>query len=89
MMTALAAGAGAEETKVGSMTVDEIKSALGMSVYLQGGYTYNFADPDNQTNDLRVFDHEANSFTLDLAQLVFTKDAPVGGVGLQTETLGR
>ena len=38
MMTALAAGAGAEETKVGGMTVDEIKSALGMSVYVQGGY---------------------------------------------------
>src|SRR5574340_910904 len=83
MMTTLEVGAGAEETKAGSMTVDEIKSALGMSVYVQGGYTYNFADPDNRTNDLRVFDHEANSFTLDLAQLVFTKDAPVGGVGFK------
>lgn len=83
MMTTLAAKAGAEETKVGNMTVDEIKSALGMSVYVQGGYTYNFVDPDNQTNDLRVFDHKANSFTVDLAQLVFNKDAPVGGVGFK------
>jgi len=81
IITAWAAGAGAEETKVGGMTVDEIKSALGMSVYLQGGYTYNFSDPDSQENGLRVFDHKANSFTLDLAQLVFTKDAPVGSVG--------
>ena len=70
-----------EEPKAGSMTVDEIKGALGMSIYLQGGYTYNFQNPDARENRLRVFDHEANSFTLDLAQLVFTKDAPVGGVG--------
>ena len=81
MIAALAAGAGAEETKVGGMTVDEIKNALGMSVYLQGGYTYNLEDPDSQENGLRVFDHKANSFTVDLAQLIFVKDAPVGGVG--------
>lgn len=72
------AGVWAEETKV-----DEIKSALGMSVYVQGGYTYNFTDPDNQTNELRVFDHKANNFTVDLAQLIFTKDAPKGGVGFK------
>lgn len=83
MMTTLVAGAGAEETKTGGMTVEEIKSALGLSVYVQGGYTYNFEDPDNQTNELRVFDHKANSFTVDLAQLIFTKDAPVGGVGFK------
>jgi hypothetical protein len=65
------------------MTVDEIKSALGLSVYVQGGYTYNFQNPDSGENSLRVFDHEANSFTLDLAQLVFIKDAPVGGVGFR------
>jgi hypothetical protein len=62
-------------------TLDDIKKFLGMSVYVQGGYTYNFKNPDSQQNDLRIFDHEANSFTLDLAELVFTKDAPVGGVG--------
>ena len=83
LITALTAGAGAEETKVGGMTVDEIKNALGMSIYLQGGYTYNFENPDSQENGLRVFDHKANSFALDLAQLVFTKDAPMGGVGFK------
>ena len=62
-------------------TLDDIKKFLGMSVYFQGGYTYNFKNPDSQQNDLRIFDHKANSFTLDLAELVFTKDAPVGGVG--------
>jgi len=81
MLVALAAGSGAEEKKAGSMTVDEIKSALGLSVYIQGGYTYNFEDPDSGENELRVFDHNSNSFTVDLAQLVFTREAPAGGVG--------
>ena len=70
-----------EEKKASGVNVDEIKKALGLSIYLQGGYTYNFENPDSQENGLRVFDHKANNFTLDLAQVVFTKDAPVGGVG--------
>jgi len=79
----MSAGASAaEEAKPSALaSAEEIKNALGMSIYLQGGYIYNFRDPDSQENGLRVFDHKANSFTLDLAQLVFTKDAPVGGVG--------
>jgi hypothetical protein len=81
VLMALAVGAGAEEPKIGNMTLSELKSALGMSIYLQGGYTYNFEDPQSQVNDFRIFDHEANSFTLDLAQLIFAKDAPVNGVG--------
>jgi hypothetical protein len=75
------AGARAEEKQAGSMGVEEIKKALGLSIYLQGGYTYNFENPDSQENGIRVFDHKANSFTLDLAQIVFTRDAPVGGIG--------
>ncbi len=61
--------------------LDDIKKMLGLSIYFQGGYTYNFDNPDSQENDLRVFDHKANSFTLDLAQIVFNKDAQLGGVG--------
>jgi len=80
---ALAAGAAAEEAKTGGTTLDEIKNALGMSIYLQGGYSYNFQNPETGENRLRVFDHRENSFTLDLAQLVFTKDAPLGGVGFK------
>ena len=75
------AAAAPDQTKPAGLTLDDIKKFLGMSLYVQGGYTYNFKNPDSQENDLRVFDHKANSFTLDLAQLVFTKDAPVGGVG--------
>ncbi len=70
-----------EEKKASGMTIDDIKKMLGLSIYLQGGYTYNFENPDSQENGLRIFDHKASSFTLDLAQIVLTKDAPVGGVG--------
>ncbi len=73
--------AGAEETKKAGMTAEDVKKALGMSVYLQGGYTFNFENPDPRENELRVFDHRANSFIIDLAQLVFVKEAPVGGIG--------
>lgn len=71
----------AETAKPAAMTVDQIKDLLGMSIYLQGGYTYNFRNPNSQENELRLFDHKANSFTLDLAELQFLKDAPIGGMG--------
>jgi len=70
-----------EEKNASGTTLDDIKKMLGLSIYLQGGYNYNFENPDSQENGLRIFDHKANSFTLDLAQIVFTKDAPVGGIG--------
>jgi len=86
MSLGLGITAGAEETKpeaakTGTMTVDQLKELLGMSIYLQGGYAFNFRNPDSQENDLRLFDHKANSFTLDLVQIQFMKDAPLGGVG--------
>jgi hypothetical protein len=74
-------GVWADEAKPAGTTVDDIKNMLGLSVYLQGGYTYNFANPDSQVNGQRGFDHEANSFTLDLAQIMFNKDAAAGAVG--------
>ncbi|MBI5075546.1 MAG: porin [Nitrospirae bacterium] len=73
----------AEEAKPVGLNADEIKKALGLSINLQGGYTYNFRNPDSGENRLRVFDHEANSFNLDLAQIVFAKDAPMNGVGFK------
>jgi hypothetical protein len=73
--------ADASTTKQTGTTLDDIKSWLGLSIYFQGGYNYNFANPDSQVNGLRVFDQKANSFTLDLAQMVFNKDAAVGSVG--------
>jgi len=61
--------------------VNGVKDFLGLSIYLQGGYTFNFRNPDSGTNRQRIFDQEANSFLLDLAQIQFARDAPRGGVG--------
>ncbi len=71
----------AEDAKPAGTSIDDIKKLLGLSVYLQGGYTYNFRDPSSKENELRIFDHKANSFTFDLGQVVFNRDADVGGVG--------
>jgi hypothetical protein len=74
----------AEEAKPApGLNVDEIKKALGLSIYLQGSYNYNFNSPDSGLNDLRVFDQKANSFMLDLAQIVFQKEPPIGGLGFK------
>jgi hypothetical protein len=61
--------------------VNGIKDYLGLSIYLQGGYTFNFRNPDSGINEQRIFDQKANSFLIDLAQIQFLKDAPVGGLG--------
>jgi len=90
--------AGAEETKPEAkpeakaeekpaakpaISLEEIKDLLGLSIYLQGGYTFNFASPDSGTNEQRIFDQKANTILLDLAQIQFMKEAPVGGVGFK------
>jgi hypothetical protein len=49
--------------------------------YVQAGYTYNTNTPASQENDFRVFDHKADSFGLDLAQIVVSKDAAAGNAG--------
>jgi hypothetical protein len=74
-MAAFAAPVFAQEAKPApGLNVDEIKKALGLSIYLEGSYNYNFNSPDSGLNDLRVFDQKANNFTLGLAQIVFAKD---------------
>ena len=78
-----APGAKAEakaETKP-AVSLEEIKNLLGLSIYLQGGYTYNFNNPDSMTNEQRLFDQKANTFLIDLAQIQFAKDPAVGGLG--------
>jgi hypothetical protein len=76
---ALAAPAFAQHAKPAGPNADEVKKALGLSIYVQGGYTYNgnasnVGAAQGEENDLRVFDHKANSFTLDLAQIVISRD---------------
>jgi len=68
------------ETKP-ALSLEEMKNLLGMSIYLQGGYTFNFNNPDSMTNEQRLFDKKANTFLIDLAQIQFAKDPPVGGLG--------
>jgi hypothetical protein len=81
MTFTFAGGVRADDAKSSGTTIEDIKNMLGMSIYLQGGYTYNFANPDSQENGLRIFDHKANTFTLDLGEIVFSKDALTGGIG--------
>jgi hypothetical protein len=73
-----ATGVLAEEAKPAGLKPDDVKNALGMSFYLQGSYIYNGNASQMTTgsgqNDLRPLDHSANSFTLDLAQIVILKD---------------
>jgi hypothetical protein len=56
-----------------------------MSIYLQGGYTYNGDASTGEKNDLRVFDQKANSFGLDLVELVFSKDPAAGMIGYKVK----
>ena len=92
MMFALAMNAGSEEAKPEAkgeakpgakpaISLEEIKNLLGMSIYLQGGYTFNFNNPDSLTNEQRLFDKKANTFLIDLAQIQLAKEPAVGGLG--------
>ena len=78
-LTAWADGQKAKKTD----PVEKLKKELGLSVYLQGGYTANLRGAS--TNDWRVFDHSGNSFTLDLMELQFLKAPSLGHVGFKVK----
>jgi hypothetical protein len=86
-LIAMSAAAFAEDAKPAApaLNADDLKKALGLSIYLQAGYTYNgnagTINGEPEQNDLRLFDHKANSFVLDLAEIVFAKDPALGTVG--------
>jgi hypothetical protein len=71
----------ASEAKPAGLSVDDLKKLLGLSIYVQGGYNYNFENPASRENDLRVFDQQENSFLLDMAQILFNKDPQLGEIG--------
>jgi hypothetical protein len=78
-----ATGVFAEEAKPAGLKPDDVKNALGVSFYLQGGYIYN-GNASQMTsgsgvNDLRSLDQKANTFSLDLAQIVVLKDPSAPG----------
>ncbi len=80
-MAIVAAAAFADEAKPAAplVSADDIRKALGISFYLQGGYTYNARASNGATqsseNDLRLYDHSANSFTLDLAEIMISRNS--------------
>jgi len=86
-IVALSSAAFAADAKQASsgISADDLKKALGMSIYLQGGYTYNGAASSllstGLENDLRGYDHKANSFGLDLAELAFSREPGAGVIG--------
>jgi hypothetical protein len=90
---ALTAPVFAEDAKPAGLNPDDLKKALGMSIYLQAGYTYNgnassetgVAGGPGSENNLRVYDHKANSFGLDLAEIIFLKDTSPGAIGYKVK----
>lgn len=52
---------------------------LKISGGIDVAYTYNFNNPANNINNLRIFDTDANSFSPHLAQFVFERPADAGG----------
>jgi hypothetical protein len=84
-VVALTSTAFAEEAKSAGLKPEDVKNALGMSIYLQGGYTYNGNASIGDSNDLRWLDHKANSFGLDLGELVFVKDPVAGAAGYKVK----
>ena len=60
---------------------ESLAKKLGLSFYghVEASYTHNFNNPNSQTNALRIFDGDANSFRPNLAQLVIEKEGKSGG----------
>ncbi len=86
-VVALVTSAFAEDAKPAGLKPEDVKNTLGMRIYLQGSYTYNGNASETSQygtgseNDLRVYDHKANSFVLDLAEIVLTRDPATGLIG--------
>ena len=54
--------------------------------FASSSYSYNFNKPSNNTNGLRVYDKDDNTFKFDTGELVFKKDANnIGDVGFRTD----
>lgn len=54
-------------------------SGLSLYGYVEASYTQNFNNPAMQTNQLRIFDGDANSFRPNMAQIVLEKEGKTGG----------
>ena len=64
----------------------ELLKDIQVHGFASSSYSYNFNQPSNNTNALRVYDKDDNSFKFDTGELVFKKDAAnLGGVGFRTD----
>ena len=59
----------------------EMLKDVKVSGYVDTTYTYNLNDPQSGENQLRLFDHKANSFLLSNSELSFMKSPEAGGAG--------
>ncbi len=75
----------AQETPPAASQTDSEHQWFDVHVALQASYLYNVRSPSSSENELRVFDYRSNSFTLDLAQLVVGREAPVGSIGYKVK----
>ncbi|HEY3321333.1 MAG TPA: porin [Planctomycetota bacterium] len=67
--------AGASAAKVGAVITapDATCRPLKIGGYLDVSYEYNLTRPDNQKNNLRIFDQDSNGFNVHLAKLFFER----------------
>jgi hypothetical protein len=68
-------------------SLNGVKDFIGLSFYLQAGYLYNFENPKDQENSLRLFDHKANSFVVDLAEIQLLHKPQKGEVGYKLKVV--
>ena len=63
---------------------ESLWKTAGFQIYgtVLASYTQNFANPYNNTNQLRIFDTAANSFMANMVQLVFERPANASGSGM-------
>ena len=58
--------------------LEAIKKALNFNLYLQAT---NFYNPHGDDNYFHIFDHQANTVTFDIGEIVLSHDAEKGGFG--------
>lgn len=66
--------------------LNDLTKTLGLSLYIQTSYTYNFENYKSQSNELRLFDNKSNSFLIDIAQVSLSKEAEKGKLGYKIKT---
>src|SRR6185436_11814059 len=59
--------------------------AVSLNGLVAASWTANFNHPESGMNALRVFDLDANSIEVDLAQLSISRSAAPGGVGFRID----